>query len=101
MIIKNLLPKANAETKKKGENKFTTIAELEPLEIGDTSELHFTASLDEEGVVRIDVRTYIDTPKYTGATKKGINFTEEHLSKVIKNLQELKASISKGKLKAK
>lgn len=97
-LLKKVVPVANAETKKKkkeSDKEYTVVAETKPLEIGETSELHFSASMNEEGEIRIDVRTFIDTPRYTGATKKGINFGEEELTKVIKKLQEIKAKLTR------
>lgn len=58
----------------------------EDIEVSDTVAIKVTAyqyGEDEEDIdTRLDIRTWIDTEKYTGATKKGINVPLENIYKL-------------------
>lgn len=58
----------------------------EDIGISDTTTIKVTAyqyGEDEEDLdERLDIRTWIDTEKYTGATKKGINVPLENIYKL-------------------
>ena len=59
--------------------KFTNVVEPIEMEITDSSDLVFSAFENENGEVYVSVRTYIDTDRYKGPTKKGITFHVERL----------------------
>lgn len=48
---------------------------------------------EEDSLPHVDIRTYIESENYTGPTKKGINFSLEHLDEVIKILKDIESEM--------
>lgn len=71
----------------------------EDIEISDTTSIKVTAyqyGEDEESLdERLDIRTWIDTEKYTGATKKGVNIPLENIYKLKDMLEDIIKIIEK------
>ena len=66
--------------------------EFEPLEMSVDENRKFILSVKREpelGLPCADVRQYMTTEKYTGFTKKGINFPIELIPELIEELQHL------------
>ena len=65
----------------------------EDIEISDTTTIKVSAyqyGEDEEDLdERLDIRTWIDTEKYSGATKKGINVPLENIYRLKDMLEEI------------
>ena len=59
--------------------KFTNVVEPLKMEITDSSDLVFSAFENDNGEVYVSVRTYINTDRYQGPTKKGVTFHVERL----------------------
>lgn len=78
-----IIMKAEAEEKKTTPKKETTYVDIIPsqrMNIADGIDLVFSVSQSaEEGEPHLDIRTYVKTDRYTGPTKKGINFNIESL----------------------
>ena len=88
-LFNKLVPTVEAETKqkktsKKAETEYNSIGETIRVDDETSDSVYFMVSAstlsgeglsDEEQEPRLDVRTYAETPKYKGPTKKGINFS--------------------------
>lgn len=67
------------EKKEKKTVEYKDLIKARELEIADGIKLVFSVSKSSEGNPHLDIRTWIDTEKYSGPTKKGINFDIESL----------------------
>lgn len=77
-----IIMKAEAEEKPKAkkENTYVDIIPSQRMNIADGIDLVFSVSQSaDEGEPHLDIRTYVKTDRYTGPTKKGINFNIESL----------------------
>lgn len=84
--------KVEAEEKPKSKKNIDYVKVIEDIElyIADGIKLVFSVSQkDEESPCHVDVRTWVEGEKYTGPTKKGINFNIEYLDEVIEVLKTL------------
>lgn len=77
-----------AVTKKKEVN-YTEVVEPRELEIAEGIKLVFSVSTTTEGYPHMDIRTHIQSEKYTGPTKKGINFCIENLEEFRELLKDI------------
>lgn len=83
------------KSKKTGKNSLPSDEykdEFEPLEMPVDENRKFILSVKREpdlGLPCADVRQYMTTEKYTGFTKKGINFPIELIPELIEELQHL------------
>lgn len=75
---KKKLPIKKEESKKKPTD-FTKLAEERVLRITDGTSLVFSVSKTKEGNPHVDIRTHVHTDKYSGPTKRGVNFDIEFL----------------------
>ena len=74
--------KVKAEENKKNaknERTYTDLVKNRELSIAEGVKLVFSVSKANDGNPHIDIRTHITSEKYTGMTKKGINFDIEFL----------------------
>ena len=76
---KKKLPIKKEESKKKKPTDFTKLAEERVLRITDGTSLVFSVSKTKDGDPHVDIRTHVSTDKYTGPTKRGVNFNIEFL----------------------
>lgn len=92
-----LIKVANAEEKPKKDKtiEYQDIVEARELEIADGIKLVFSVSKTSEGNPHLDIRTWIESEKYTGPTKKGINFDIESLEEFRGILQEIDSELEK------
>lgn len=74
--------------------KFTDVVEPLEMEITDSSDLVFSAFENENGEIYVSVRTYINTEKYKGPTKKGITFHIERLDEFKDKVVKLDNALS-------
>lgn len=84
---------AKKETKKKVE--YVDILPSKELEIADGIKLVFSVSCSSEGTPHLDIRTWVESEKYTGPTKKGINFDIENLEEFKTLLEEIDNELEK------
>lgn len=86
-----LIKVVNAEEKPKKEKaiEYKDVIQARELEIADGIKLVFTVSKTSEGNPHLDIRTWIESEKYTGPTKKGINFDIESLEEFRGILEEI------------
>ena len=90
-----LIKVANAEEKPKKDKtiEYQDIIEARELEIAEGIKLVFSVSKTAEGTPRLDIRTWIESERYTGPTKKGINFDIESLEEFRGILQEIDSEL--------
>ena len=90
-----LIKVANAEEKPKKDKtiEYQDIIEARELEIADGIKLVFSVSKTSEGNPHLDIRTWIESERYTGPTKKGINFDIESLEEFRGILQEIDSEL--------
>lgn len=74
---------------KKEKPVYTEISNPKELIIADGVKLVFSVNKSQEGNTHIDIRTYIESEKYTGPTKKGINFHIESLEDFIEIISDM------------
>lgn len=97
--------KAEAEVKektssspstKKKEVEYKEVIEPKTMNLSEGLDLVFSVSeaVSDEGA-RIDIRTYITTERYTGPTKKGINFPVELLEEFKEFINEIDEALQK------
>lgn len=84
-VKKETKPKTTRNTKKKTDLQFTELTETVLLPISPTSTLHFKI-VEVNGDPKVDIRTYVETPNFSGLTQKGIHFGMEHLEDFIMTL---------------
>lgn len=72
----------SAEEKPKKEKEYHDIIEPQEITIAEGIKLVFSVSKTSEGNPHLDIRTWIESEKYTGPTKKGINFDVENLEEI-------------------
>lgn len=91
-----LITVVNAEEKPKKDKtiEYQDIIEARELEIADGIKLVFSVSKTSEGNPHLDIRTWIESEKYTGPTKKGINFDIESLEEFRDILQDIDSELS-------
>lgn len=88
-----------AETKKPVIKKKEYIDLIEPvtLELDETASFVFSASkLGEDGQPHVDIRTWVDNERYSGPTKKGINFDIAEIDNIMEILQMIKDALVGG-----
>lgn len=83
---------AEAETKKEYKDLF------EPTRIDLEEDVYLVVSVSSLNgdTPHVDVRTYLDTEKYSGPTRKGINLEITKLNKLIKALREVRTEYVKS-----
>ena len=74
---------------KKETVEYNDVIQNRELNIADGIKLVFSVSRAKEGNPHVDRRTYIETEKYSGPTKKGINFDVENLEEFIGIMEEI------------
>lgn len=74
---------------KKETVEYEDVSEAKELNIADGVKLVFSVSRAKGGNPHLDIRTYIENEKYSGPTKKGINFDIENLEEFMDILQEI------------
>lgn len=85
------------EKKEKKTVEYKDLVEARELEIAEGIKLVFSVSKTSEGNPHLDIRTWIESEKYTGPTKKGINFDIESLEEFRSILEEIDSELeSKG-----
>lgn len=67
------------------------------IEVSDSMKLRLEVS-EFKGIHRVDIREYIETEKYTGFTKKGVNVPTEFLEELHKGLGVLLDTVKKEEL---
>lgn len=77
--------KAEAETK-----EYKDLFEPQRIDLEEDVYLVVSASSLNGDTPHVDVRTYIETEKYSGPTKKGINFEITKLKKLIVELDKIR-----------
>lgn len=85
--LKNIVPEVKAEEKKTPE--YEEIIEPKKMTIADGVDLVFSVSKAKDGEPHLDIRTYIKNDRYTGPTKKGINFDLENMEEFLEILNNL------------
>lgn len=58
------------------------------IKVNDTSKIRIELT-EFKGVNRFDIREYVETEKYTGFTKKGINLPTEFLEEIHNSLGKI------------
>lgn len=86
--------KAEEKPKKDKTIEYQDIIEARELEIAEGIKLVFSVSKTSEGNPHLDIRTWIESEKYTGPTKKGINFDIESLEEFRDILQDIDSELS-------
>lgn len=96
-----LIVKAEAEVKetsssKKKDVEYKEVIEPRKMNLAEGLDLVFSVaeSNAEEGA-RLDIRTYIQTERYSGPTKKGINFPVELIEEFRAFLDEIDEALQK------
>ena len=92
-----LIKVVNAEEKPKKDKtiEYQDVVKARELEIADGIKLVFSVSKTSEGNPHLDIRTWIESEKYTGPTKKGINFDIESLEEFRGILKEIDSELEK------
>lgn len=97
-LLRNEVPEEPKKEVKKSSKKVNSLPsdeykdEFEPLELYISEDRKFVLSVKREpelGLPCADVRQFMTTEKYTGFTKKGINFPIELLPDLIEELEAL------------
>lgn len=81
--------KVPQKKEKKDKIEYTEIITPRELEIAEGVKLVFSVTKSSEGNPHIDIRTYIESEKYSGPTKKGINFDIENMEEFLEILNEV------------
>ena len=70
-------------------SKFESVLdEVKAINVSESSEIRIDISKKEnDPIARLDIRTFIETANYKGATKKGVNIPIELLPELIEKLQ--------------
>ena len=92
---------AKAEEGKKNPSvQYEEVIEPKELQLTEDVKLVFSVSQNKnnDGNPHVDIRTHINTERYTGATKKGINFDIENLEEFIDILNELNKELEEQNL---
>lgn len=90
------LIKVSAEEKpKKEKQEYKDVVKTREMEIADGIKLVFSVSKTAEGNPHLDIRTWIESEKYSGPTKKGINFDVEGLEEFRGILEEIDTELDK------
>lgn len=90
------LIKVQAEEKpKKTTTEYSELIPTREMEITDGIKLVFSVSKTKEGTPHLDIRTWIQSEKYTGPTKKGINFDIENLEEFKEILEKIDSDLEK------
>lgn len=90
---------ANAEEKpKKEKQEYKDIIKTREMEIAEGIKLVFSVSKTSEGNPHLDIRTWIESEKYSGPTKKGINFDIEGLEEFRGILEEIDSELEKNNM---
>ena len=98
MVIET--PKEEEPQRKSHKNQLppdTYKDEIEPkrINIDEGIDLVFSVKRGgENGLPRVDIRTYVKTENYEGFTKKGINFSLEYLYDIIDTLNDVNEECS-------
>lgn len=87
-LIKVSAEEKSQTTPKISKREYRDVLPQREMEIADGVKLVFNVSATSEGRPHLDIRTWINSDKYTGPTKKGINFD-------IENIEEFKEIIEK------
>lgn len=77
------------EKPKKEKVEYNDIIGPKELEISEGIKLVFSVSKTSDGNPHLDIRTWINSEKYTGPTKKGINFDIENLEEFKEILEQI------------
>lgn len=85
-----------SSSKKEKEVEYRDLIEPKVMNLSEGLDLVFSVSeaVSDEGA-RIDIRTYITTERYTGPTKKGINFPVELLEEFKEFINEIDEALQK------
>lgn len=75
--------------KEKPQVEYKDIINARELQIADGVKLVFSVSKASDGNPHLDIRTYIESEKYVGPTKKGVNFDIESLEEFKEILNEI------------
>ena len=67
------------------------------IDVNDSTKLRLELS-EFKGVHRFDIREHIETAKYTGFTKKGVNAPTEYLKELYEGLGKLLETVEKEEL---
>lgn len=80
-------PKKIKAESKPVKQEYVDLTEPVVMDIDETSSFKITCSkLGQDGEPHLDVRTWIETERYSGPTKKGINFPVYHIQEMIDTL---------------
>lgn len=91
--LKNIVPEVKAEENKTPE--YEEMIEPKKMTIADGVDLVFSVSKAKDGEPHLDIRTYIKNDRYTGPTKKGINFDLENMDEFLEILNSLNEELQK------
>jgi hypothetical protein len=59
------------------------------LKLTESSTVKITKFMGNDGRMRVDIRVWLATPKYTGPTKKGVTVPQENLAELVKILSSV------------
>lgn len=82
--------------KSPAKKKETNVKEIW-IEVSDSMKLRLEVS-EFKGIHRVDIREHIETEKYTGFTKKGVNVPTEYLKELYEGLGKLLETVEKEEL---
>ena len=76
---------------KKHPDEYKDCIEKKELQLNETTKLVFSVRRknDDIGLPYVDIRIFINSPEYTGPTKKGINFALERLDEFQKLVEAI------------
>ena len=78
---------------KKFPDEYEDCIDKKELQLNQTTKLVFSVRRknDDMGLPYVDIRVFINSPEYTGPTKKGINFALERLDEFQGMIEEINA----------
>lgn len=69
--------------------EYKKVVEERKLNLSETSELRFNVTKGENGEAYLDIRTWLNTERYSGPTKKGITTHIENIEALIVILEDM------------
>ena len=78
---------------KKFPDEYQDCIDKKELQLNETTKLVFSVRRknDDIGLPYVDIRIFVNSPEYTGPTKKGINFALERLDEFQGMIEEINA----------
>lgn len=85
----------NSKIELEEEITYTDIIPSQTLVLDEVHRLVFSVSSQNGEEPHLDIRTFIETPKYSGATKKGINLHIENIEEFRAILRDMDNQLEK------